>query len=61
MEDGQADDSDDDHGALEDHEGDFLVGESTVEASLKLGDTEARPNEDGDGGGSEGCGTLVTT
>lgn len=38
-----------DHGTLQDHEGNFFIGEVAVEASLKLGHAEAGADIDGEG------------
>lgn len=37
---GDGDGGDGDHGALEDHEGDLVVGEGAVKAAAELGDAE---------------------
>lgn len=49
MEDGQQADRDEDHGPLEDHERDLVVGQTAREPVLQLGDTVRAPDEDGDG------------
>ena len=50
MEDGQGGDGDDDHGALEDHERDLVVGKGAVEAAAELCTAEDGADEDGEGG-----------
>lgn len=49
----QAKACDDDHGALEDHECDFLVCECAVESLVEFCGTEDGTHEDGDGGDGE--------
>lgn len=49
----QAKAGDDNHGALEDHECDFLVCECAVESLVEFCGTEDGTHEDGDGGGGE--------
>lgn len=53
MEHGKRDAGDDDHGALEDHECDFVVCELAVEALGQLGSAEDGTHEDGDGSDGE--------
>lgn len=50
VEDGEEGGGDDDHAALEDHEGYLRIGELAVEALAEFGDTEAGADEDGEGG-----------
>ena len=54
VEDGEEDAGDGDHGALEDHERGFVVGEGPVEAAGELGAAEDGADEDGEGGEGEG-------
>jgi hypothetical protein len=44
-----------DHGAFEDHEGDFLVGQFPVEAFLQFGYAEGGSHEDEDRRREESC------
>ena len=48
------DDGDGDHGGLQDHEGHLVLGQVAVEAFAKLGHTEDRTGEDGEGRDCEG-------
>lgn len=59
VEQGQADAGDDDHGALEDHECDFLVCERAVETLVEFCRAEDGAHEDGDGGDGEAWVVLV--
>ena len=43
------DDGEADHGGLQDHEGHLVLGQVAVEAFAKLGHTEDRAGEDGEG------------
>ena len=49
----QAEHRQDDHTTLEDHEGDFVVGETARESLLKFGHTEAGPHKYEDHGGHQ--------
>lgn len=50
---GQGDASDGDHGALEDHEGDLVIGQFPVKTALEFGDAEAGADVDGQRSDSE--------
>lgn len=54
MEDGQGSAGEDDHDALEDHKGDFIVGQGAVEALAEFCYTERGPDENENGGKSKG-------
>lgn len=50
----QGDDSEDNHGAFEDHKCDFIVGQFAVKALFQFCHTEARSHKDEDCGSKEG-------
>lgn len=54
VEDGQDTHGDHDHGALEDHEEDLVVGQLAVEAVLQLGEPEGGTDQDGEDGEADG-------
>lgn len=53
MHDGEAEDGEDDHGAVEDHEEDLVVGHVAGETLAELDGTEDGSDEEEDGGGEE--------
>ena len=53
MEDSQGSAGEDDHDALEDHEGDFIIGQGAVESLTEFCDTERGPDENENGGKSK--------
>lgn len=48
-------DSNADHGAFKNHEGDLIVGKSAIEALRELCYAKAGADENADGGKGEGC------
>ena len=62
MKDGKQTDSDEDHGAFEDHEERLRVGNVATETFLELRNTEDASDEDGEGGdGKEGFEDVETS
>lgn len=61
VEESHGSDGEDDHGTLEDHEGDFVVGKLAVETVPELGDTVDASDEDENCGGEETLMMLVWT
>lgn len=41
------------HGALQNHQKDFIIGQITIKSTLQLSNTEARPNENRQNGGDK--------
>lgn len=59
VEDGHGGGSEDDKGALEDHEGEFVVREMGVEATPELGNTVDAADEDERSGNEQACLNLA--
>lgn len=49
MSNGKEEGCDDDHGTFQDHERDLIVGQGSIKAITKLGDTETAADQNGQG------------